>query len=218
MADRATIGNVQIKVFVDVAPPPFETTRFFADVPPQAWAPHKQWLDEDGKFRTNFCFFLLRSSGKTVLVDTGLGPGPHERFGGATGQLMAKLTAEGVKPEDVDAVAITHLHGDHVGWNVQTQQGGAARPTFPRARYYIPRGDYEHFRKENPTYAPLAQVAPLLERGVGELVGGDFAVTPELTTLFAPGHTPGHLCVLIISAGHKGIIVGDLWLSPAQVT
>lgn len=217
MADKATIGNVQVRVFLDAAPPPFETTRFFPDVSPEGWAPYRQWLDENGKFRTNFCFFLVRSSGKTVLVDTGLGPGPHERFGGATGQLMARLTAEGVKPEDVNAVVITHLHGDHVGWNV-LQQGGTPKPTFPRARYYIPRGDYEHFSKTNPTYAPLAQVTPLVQAGVAELVGGDFVVTPELTTLATPGHTPGHLSVLISSAGQKGIIVGDLYHNPVQVT
>ncbi|MBI4307438.1 MAG: MBL fold metallo-hydrolase [Chloroflexi bacterium] len=218
MADRATIGNVQIAVFVDVAPPPFETSRFFPDAAPDSWASYKQWLDQDGKFRTNFCFFLLRSSGRTILVDTGLGPGPHERFGGATGQLMAKLSAEGVKPEDVSAVVITHLHGDHVGWNTITQQGGTPRPTFPKARYYIPKGDWEHFSKSNPGYAPLAQVTPLAQKGVAEFVEGDFAVTPELTMLSTPGHTPGHLSVLISSAGQKGIIVGDLYHNPVQVT
>ncbi len=217
MADKVTIGNVEITVFVDAAPPPFDTTRFFPDVPPEAWAPYKQWLDQNGKFRTNFCFFLLRSSGKTILVDSGLGPGPHERFGGATGQLMNHLASKGVKAEDVSTVIITHMHGDHMGWNVMGA-GANARPTFPKARYYIPKGDYEHFSKTNPAYAPLSQATPLLNLGVAQLVEGDFAVTPELKTLYTPGHTPGHLSVVISSAGHKGMIVGDVYHSPAQVS
>lgn len=218
MADRATIGNVQVAVLLDLAPPPFELTYFFPDIPLETWAPYRRLLHKSGRFVTNACCFLLRSSGKTVLVDAGYGPGPHERFGGIAGQLMVRLNAEGVKAEDVDAVVITHLHGDHVGWNVQTQQGGTPRPTFPKAKYYIPKGDWEHFRRANPAHPPLAQVTPLVDRGVAEFIGGDFAVTPELTTLFTPGHTPGHLSMLISSAGQKGIIVGDLYLTPAQVT
>ena len=221
MADRATIGNVEVQVFVDATPPAFEPNQFFPEVPLEAWEPHrKECLDADGKFRTNFCFFVLRSQGRVVLVDTGLGPGPFERLGGARGELMTKLQGAGINPQDVETVVITHLHGDHIGWNVTTESD-TPRATFPRARYLIPRGDWEHFTKpevlEN-TPAVKANAVPLQDLGVMELVDGDHAVTPEISTLATPGHTPGHLSVVITSQGQRGVVVGDLFHSAAQVT
>ena len=221
MSDRATVGNVEILAFVDATPPPFETTQFFPGVSQEQWVPYKKdYLTPEGKFQTNFGFFILRSRGNIVLVDTGLGAGPHERMGGIRGALMDKLKSAGIKPEDVNSVVITHLHGDHIGWNV-TQVGGKPKATFPKAKYYIPRGDWEHFTKPDilaNTPAVKTNAVPLQELGVMELVGDNAKITPELTTLFTPGHTPGHISLLISSQGQKGCIVGDLFHSAAQVT
>ncbi len=221
MSDRATVGNVEILAFVDVTPPPFETTQFFPDVSQEQWAPYKKdYLTPEGKFQTNFGFFILRSRGNIVLVDTGLGPGPHERMGGTRGTLMDKLKGKGIKPEDINSVVITHLHGDHIGWNV-AQVGGKPKPTFPKAKYYIPKGDWEYYTKSDiltNTPAVKANVVPLQELGVMELVGDNFKVTPELTTLFTPGHTPGHISILVSSQGQKGMVVGDLFHNAVQVT
>ena len=64
MADRVRIGNVDIRVYVDWAPPPFDPAGFFPDIPLSAWEPYKKdHLDPGGKFRTNFCAWLLRSQG-----------------------------------------------------------------------------------------------------------------------------------------------------------
>ena len=219
-ATRTTVGNVEVLALVDVTPPPFEPNQFFPEVPLEAWAPYRDRYLVDGKFQTNFSFFVLRSGGRVVLVDTGLGPGPHQRFGGITGQLMSGLKGVGVQPEDVSAVVITHLHGDHIGWNV-TQEGGRPRPTFPRARYYVPRGDWEHFTRpevlEN-TPPVKANAVPLKDLGVLELVEGDYAVTEEISTLATPGHTPGHLSVVVSSGGQRAMVVGDLFHSAVQVT
>jgi glyoxylase-like metal-dependent hydrolase (beta-lactamase superfamily II) len=54
--------------------------------------------------------------------------------GGQDGHLIEELQSVGVRPEDIDTVFFTHLHPDHVGWNL-TQGGGDARATFPQARY-----------------------------------------------------------------------------------
>ena len=219
MADRATVGNVEIQAFVDFSPPPFEPNHFFPEVPLEAWGPHKEHLNADGRFQTNFCFFLLRSQGQTILADTGLGAGPVADFGGARGSLMDHLQGAGVKPEDVDKVYITHIHPDHVGWNI-TLDGNSPRPTFPRARYLIPRGDWDFFRQtdmqeQNPCIK--TSVLPLLDLGVMDLVDGDHAITSELSILNTPGHTPGHTSLLITSQGRRGMVLGDVAHSPAQV-
>jgi len=220
MATRAVVGNVEIQVFVDATPPPREPALLFPDVPPGKWAPYKEHLDADGKLHTDMCFWLLRSGGRTILVDTGLGPGPHERLGGRRGKLMECLTGVGVRPEEVSTVAFTHLHGDHVGWNV-TVEGNVKRLTFPRARYLVPQGDWDHYTRpeimaQNP---PIGDsVVPLKELGALELVKGEVAVTPEITLVPTPGHTPGHQAVLITSAGEKAMLVGDLFHTTVQVT
>jgi glyoxylase-like metal-dependent hydrolase (beta-lactamase superfamily II) len=221
MSESVTVGNVTIDVVLDMAAPPFDPNQFFPDVPLESWDAYRaDHLDEDGKFRTNFCGWVLRSSGQTVLVDTGLGAGPHERLGGGRGQLLTKLGEMGVNPEDISTVVITHLHGDHIGWNV-TDDGGQKRATFPKARYLVPKGDWDHFTQPEVLAAQAAvqnHAVPLLELGALDLVEGDHAVTPEITTLFTPGHTPGHLSVLVNSGGEKAIVVGDLFHNSVQIT
>lgn len=222
MATKATVGNVEILAFVDVTPPPFDPSRFFPGASETQWAPHKaEYLDKDGKFRTNFGFFALRSRDGIILVDTGLGAGPHQALGGVSGRLLDELGHQGIRPEDVTRVVITHFHGDHMGWNTTSEQG-KYRPTFPKAKYLLPKGDWEYFTRpeilESPAGAPVkVRVLPLKDLGVVELVDGDYPVTREVSTLSTPGHTPGHISVVITSQGQKGIIIGDVMHSPVQI-
>ena len=220
MAENFTIGNVTIGVIVDLAPPSFDPASFFPDVSPENWEPYNQdHLDADGKFQTNFCAWVIRSGDQTVLVDTGLGPGPHQAMGGSQGQLLTGLQEMGISPGDISTVVITHLHGDHIGWNV-SEEGGQKKATFPRARYLIPRGDWEHFTNPEvlPSQASVQNNAvPLQALGAMELVEGDYAVTPEVTTFATPGHTPGHTSLIVSSQGEKAIVVGDLFHSSVQV-
>ena len=65
-----------------------------------------------------------------------MGPGPHPERGNRRGELTTRMREEGLPPEDVDFVVHTHLHGDHVGWNLDAD----GRPTFSSARYLAPKG------------------------------------------------------------------------------
>ena len=211
MADRIRIGNVEIKVYMDYAPPPFEPTDFFSDIPLSAWDPYKkEHLGPDGKFRTNYCAWLLRSQGRTILVDTGHGPG---------GQLLNLLSKDGISLQDIDTVVITHFHGDHVGWTV-TLAGDKPTATFPKARYLLPKGDWDYFTKPDVLQGEEVvrnKVVPLKELGCMELIDGDHALTSELTTLSTPGHTPGHNSILVSSQGEKALMAGDLFHGSVQV-
>ena len=98
-------------------------------------------------WRTHYGCYLLRSQGRTILVDTGAGsaatnPGMIAFFGLEDGRLMSELQSAGVRPEDIDMVFFTHLHPDHVGWNLSES---GARVTFPRARYVINQADWDTF-------------------------------------------------------------------------
>lgn len=221
MVESVTVGNVRITAVADVTPPPFDPNRFFPDVSLEKWEPYKKdHLDANGKFQTNFCTWILQSPSGTILVDTGLGPGPHQPMGGVQGQLLTRLRPLGVRYDDIAKVVITHLHGDHIGWNM-LQVGNVKRATFPKAKYLVSQADWDYFTKPDvlPTQAAVQNNAvPLQTLGALELVSGEHAVTAEVSVLPTPGHTPGHMSVLVTSGGEKAMIVGDLFHGSVQVS
>ena len=213
---RVTAGNVEIVALLDT-PMEFDWAMFFPNNPRSDFDPYAEMYPESyaasGKFATNAQCYALRSQGKTVLVDTGLGPGPIAFLGGIRGNLVGDMKAKGVSPDSVDVVVFTHLHGDHVGWSL-TADGA---PTFPNARYYVPQGDWDFFSQALSANPQMGQVLPLKDLGVLELFTGEIALTPEVTTYPTPGHTPGHTSLMVSSSGERALIAGDLAHHPAQV-
>ena len=176
----------------------------------------------------NLGCFAIRSEGKTILIDTGLG---SESSGLTTleyGRLPADMQAKGVVAADVDIVGITHLHVDHVGWNFlydeQDNGGGdgdsqaAGAPTFPKARYWVSGADWRVFTRGalGRREYMAKQVKPLRERGLLDLFEGERQLTGEVSTLPTPGHTPGHTSFLIASQGERAVITGDAIHARAQ--
>ena len=211
--DRITIGNVEVLAFLDMIPPPRDPQDFFPDIPRDAWEPYESEHLTDGEIQLYYVCFALRSQGRLVMVDTGMGPGPHPTRGNRRGDLLNQLKLQGIHPEDVTTVVHTHLHHDHVGWNLSGDGGRGVRPTFPRARYLVPKADWEHFTTTSVLEtAPYVRdsVVPLDGLGVMELIEGEHTITPEISTVPTPGHTPGHVNVIISSQGQKGAVVGDL--------
>jgi glyoxylase-like metal-dependent hydrolase (beta-lactamase superfamily II) len=211
MTDRITVGNVEIVAVLDMIPPPRRPDEFFEGVTLDDWKPYEDIL-EDGQIQLYYLCFFVRSQGKTVMVDTGMGPGPHPSRANRTGDLLDQLRRQGVSPEDVDIVVHSHLHADHVGWNLDLS-GKTPKPYFPRARYLVPRTDWEYFTKPEVRDS----VMPLEKLGLMDLIDGDHNVTGEITTLDTPGHTPGHQVLLISSQGERAMIVGDAIDSKVQV-
>ena len=229
MAGKVSVGNVDIMAVLDMVPPPRKPEIMFPDVLPDAWAPYQDILEE-GQLQLYYGVWVVRSQGQTILVDTGMGPGPHPERGNRTGNLYEELrpilipadraSNTNVSPSDeVDIVVHTHLHGDHVGWNLK-YSGGMPAPNFRRARYLVPKLDWEHFTKPDVLEAHpyiKTQVMPLQRLRKMELIEGDHNITDEVSTLHTPGHTPGHQAILISSQGQKAMIVGDVLHSKAQV-
>lgn len=217
MAEQVTVGNVTIMAVPDTGvsgSPPF----MFPDVPEEAWQPWGHYRNPRGNLRMNIGSFVLRSDGRTVIVDTGLGE--TQREGYPPGNLLENLRAEGVPPEDVDIVLITHLHLDHVGWNTVLRDGKRV-PAFPNARYVIVRDEWAAFTGDEKLRSQIQIqecVLPLEGTGQLDLVEGTHTVTPELTLVPSPGHTPAHACLAVVSGGERAMIIGDLAHHPVQLT
>ena len=219
--NRITVGDVEITSLSDGSLA-FDLCNFFPDIPEENWQPYQDHLTPERQVRFNLACFLVRSEGKTILVDTGLGPKPADSPETPWGQLLQNMEAHRVKPEEIDMVVMTHAHRDHVGWNLlapDEQSGGKRRPTFPNAKYWMSKMDWEACHQpEVSNLFPNAPecVWPLDELGLLELMEGEQALTRQLTTLPTPGHTPGHMSIVISSQGEKALILGDVLHNPVQ--
>ena len=216
--DRVTIGRVEV-ISVSDGVLEFDLCNFYPSISTEDWGPYENDIPPDHRLTLNMASYLVRSDGLTILVDTGLGPDRNIGLGSGGGELLDSLHAKGVHAEEIDMVVMTHLHPDHVGWNL-TSLGDSRRPTFPRARYWVGKADWEFFsRPENLDRFPATSecVVPLQEMGLLELMDGEQALTSELTGLPTPGHTPGHTSVAISSQGQRGLILGDAAHHPVQL-
>ncbi|MBI2935191.1 MAG: MBL fold metallo-hydrolase, partial [Chloroflexi bacterium] len=132
---------------------------------------------------------------------------------------LQELPAKGLSTDEIDVVVITHLHPDHVGWNLR-QEGGQALLTFPKAKYWITKKDWDHFCQPEVLKRSAhikSMVLPLETLGALRLVEGEASISSEVTVVPTPGHTPGHMSVAIASQGQRGFITGDMVNYPVQV-
>ncbi|MBO1420452.1 MBL fold metallo-hydrolase [Streptomyces sp. FH025] len=173
-----------------------------------AWACHGHHLEADGTLQLPLGGFLVRTAGRTVLVDAGVGPVDDGRYRG--GGLLDSLAALGTAPEDVTDVVFTHLHFDHIGW---ASLDGA--PVFERAVHRVHRADWEHFvTGPQRVQAAADTLAPIV--GQIELFDGDFTVAPGLDAVHTPGHTPGTTVFVASGQGRRALLLGDVFHSVVQ--
>jgi len=157
-------------------------------------------LIPSGGFKHSANAFLLKAPGQNILIDTGTGAG---------GVIIDKIKKLGVQPQDVNAILITHLHGDHFG---SMQSGG--RAVFPNAKVYISAKELEYFTKTSVNQGAVSALAPYSSNTVtfepGQLGQKLTEILPGITPISAYGHTPGHTIYLIENGGAKLLIIGDL--------
>lgn len=225
---RRRVGNTEVLSLTDaVAPFPLPPGRAFPTVSEEEWRRlrglYPETFDGPGTLRVRISCGLVRTPEHTILVDTGVGPSgtAFSRLLGTGGRLPERLRAAGVAAEDVDVVFLTHLHADHVGWNVREEDG---RPTFPNARYVVAEADWEMCQRrleDDPRGAAYVRenVIPLREQGRLELVDDRaFDLAEGVRTVPTPGHTPGHASVRVGSGSGGGVwLLGDVAAHPLQV-
>jgi glyoxylase-like metal-dependent hydrolase (beta-lactamase superfamily II) len=230
MMQRLDLDGVTVESVLERTGPRFKPLDLMPTASLERFAVHRPWLEPDlfepnqGLLSLDRQSFIIRTPRHTIMVDTCVGA-DKERSNPQWHHLqspwLANFTALGLKPEDIDIVFCTHLHGDHVGWNTRLKDGKWV-PTFPNARYLFGRIEYEHAKRElerrpDPD-GPLMEdsVFPVVEAGQAVFVEEGFEIEPGFRLELTAGHTPGHMC-LDICAGRRAVFCGDLMHHPVQV-
>nr|WP_034264042.1 MBL fold metallo-hydrolase [Actinospica robiniae] len=229
------LGEVTVARVEEMHGPIMPADQFFPGLPEQAWKEHRDTLvpdhlgAEDDMVITAMQTWVVRSGGRTILIDTGVGNGKTRPAVDGWSHLsldyLGNLARAGVRPEDVDLVINTHLHLDHIGWNTRLADGDWV-PTFPNATYLMPKVDFDYWNPDNnPNIAGGINenafedsVAPVLAAGQVRLWETNHVIDANLRLEAAPGHTPGASVITLASGGDRALFAGDILHTPLQVT
>src|SRR6185312_12312007 len=221
LVQSRSIGNLVVHA-IQAGGQRLDGGAMFGVVPKPLWE-RRISADERNRIQLGMRCLLIEHPSGLILIDSGAGNKEnakfHEIYGvenaGANGRTALEdgLAQVGVSQEQIAILISTHLHFDHAGGNTFVDDAGVVRPTFPRARYLVQRGEYEFATHTNERTAASyfdRNYVPTLESGQLELLEGESEIVDGIGVLVTPGHTPYHQSVVIRSAGETAIFLGDL--------
>ena len=218
---RMTLGSFELTAFSD-GTYPLDGGAFFGVVPKVMWS-RKMEADDRNYVTAGLNSLLIRTGEQTVLVETGMGNKLSERmvkFYGQPAKLIDNLAEGGVAPQDIDIVINSHLHFDHCGWNTVRDTNGKIVPTFPRAKYYAPEGEWQYSRKPSErdaiSYIP-DNYDPLMASGRMTLLKGGEEIVPGISVKTFPGHTAHMQAIIVESQGKTACYISDLMPTSAHI-
>lgn len=188
------------------------------DTTDEVWAAHPEYLDATGHLAGSIGALLVEHGDRALLIDAGFGPQSHEAPDGPIsairgGSLVRSLAELGRGPEEIEAVAFTHLHADHLGWACHLVPGGD-QPVFTHAEYLISEPEWDG-RDLLEAQGMTEQVTALAPR-VRTITDGQ-EIFPGVRMRITPGHTVGHAEYVITGGGRRLIAFGDAVHSPIQI-
>lgn len=196
------------------------TRRWLPAVTDETWAAHPEYLDAGGNLVASMGGLLVERDGRALLIDAGLGPHafpaePGNAHGALHGGALLDSLAElGRAPGDIEAVAFTHLHPDHLGWALEPAPGGDG-PVFTAAEYLVSEPEWaERHRMEE--HGTTGEMLAVLEPRVRTVADGE-EIFPGVRVMMTPGHTAGHAAYVITDGDQRLIAFGDALHTPLQV-
>ena len=218
---QLALGDFELSILSD-GTYPLDGGAFFGVIPKVMWS-RKVLADEHNHVATGLNSLLVRTGRQNVLIETGIGNKLSERmikFYGQPAKLLESFAAAGLSPDDIDIVVNTHLHFDHCGWNTIRRADGEIVPTFPRAKYYAPRGEWEYARQPSERDA-ISYISdnydPLVESGQMTLLQGGEEIVPGISVRTFPGHTAHMQGVIVQSGGKTACYISDLIPTTAHI-
>ncbi|HLL28708.1 MAG TPA: MBL fold metallo-hydrolase [Xanthobacteraceae bacterium] len=182
------------------------------------------FANDEGYLKMSIHSLVVETRKCRILVDTCVGNDKEGRgipvWNGMSTPYLDRLAAAGYPPKSIDTVLCTHLHVDHVGWNTRRVDGAWA-PTFEKARYLFGRAEYDYWkaRRDNPheTVVFDDSVKPIVDAGLADFIEPGDRISKEVSVFPTPGHSPGHMSVLIRSQGEEAVLSGDVAHHPCQM-
>ena len=213
------VGNVEIMQLSD-GMLEFDLCNFFPTIPESEWSRYESHLTDEHKVRFNLGSYLIRAD----RPDDPRRHRPRSAAGRHAGRPVGRADA-GLRGQGRAARRGRHGRDDASAPRPRRLEpparGERYVPTFPKARYWMSAVDWEtcHQPDVQPTRFPNAPtcVWPLEQLGLVELMHGEHSITPELTAVPTPGHTPGHVSILVTSGGERALVLGDAAHTPRAV-
>ncbi|HEV2563786.1 MAG TPA: MBL fold metallo-hydrolase [Microvirga sp.] len=213
---RYKVGDIEVTAINDgSAPRPLEGFIRNAELPAVQQAAREAFLPQD-IIQNSFTALVIRNGDRLTIVDTGNG----DMGAPTTGRWMENFRAAGFDPSQVNTVVISHFHGDHI--NGLRRKDGTA--VFPNAEVMVPAAEWAFwmddarmnqapenarggFQGARRVFGPIAKDVKQYE--------ADKEIVPGLTSIAAPGHTPGHTAYMLSSGSGRLLILSDTANHPA---
>jgi glyoxylase-like metal-dependent hydrolase (beta-lactamase superfamily II) len=207
------VGEIDVMVISDgVLPLPATTIASNADPAEMA-----AWLDNMrqpmGEFWWPLNVIVVRSGGRTVLIDSGVGA---EFDSPRAGRLAMRLDAAGIDPASVTDVVLTHMHVDHVGGLLADGLKGALRPGVP---IHLAAAEVEFWASPDFSRNTFNGFPDILRSAAQRFAHtyrrqlrtfqSEYEVAPGVVVRRTGGHTPGHSVVRLASGGDRLTFLGD---------
>jgi glyoxylase-like metal-dependent hydrolase (beta-lactamase superfamily II) len=225
------IGDIRVTNLIEYIGPTHDPAATFPDFDPSVidrnrdWLTNAHWYDNVQRMVIAIQIWIVHAGDKVILIDAGVGnqkPRGAARMNMLNSLVPQWLAAADASFDQVTHVVMTHLHGDHVGWNT-VRDGARWVPAFPNARYLMPRVDFEYFQdlhRKNPEADPSFgdSIGPVVDAGLVDFVEAGDVVADCLRAVFAPGHTPGQMNYWLGSEQEPAVFSADIFHHPLQIT
>jgi glyoxylase-like metal-dependent hydrolase (beta-lactamase superfamily II) len=172
----------------------------------------------DGQVTIPFSPMIINTGSKLIAIDTGNGLGAFAGSKGVVGQARGNMEAAGIDPKQIDIVLISHFHGDHIG-GLKNADGN---PAFPNAEIKVPAieaafwaDDTNQSKANGFNKAQFPNVKKMMDGLKVTPYEADKEVAPGITSMFTPGHTPGHMSFVVASGSSRILVQSDVTNIPS---